>query len=644
MHCALALAALAGAARAQEAAPLASPTAPTAEEKQAAEQQAYALLEDAIGDAQSLRLPENRVRMQAAAADLLWKRDEGRARTLFASAASSLGELTRQPVSNERRGYGEVARLRQELVLAAARHDATLAYQLFQTTRPQTTDAARGRPADDEAMLEQRLLAMIAETDPAAALRRAEEMLDKGQYSAMLGGTLAQLQRTDKTAAARLTEKIISQLQPETLLANREAINLAFSLLRPGAQPAEGTPSASAAGNQLLNATAYRNLLDAVVGAALKTPAVQNVQRAPVVTGRINGQGGGPRGGGGGGRTTNTTTTTSTTAGAATGQAADAQAEQRNARALLVSAQTLLPQVEQYLPARAQALRQKLTEAGIDNNQRAVQAQQVSMAMQQGTADGLLAAAASAPPGVQPRLYQQAAFRAIAEGNPERARQIAADHLDADMRAVIADAIAEQQTLRKAKANQLEDVRQQLARLTTEEERVQLLLQLADAVRPDNPKQALQFLDDARAMVAHRAANYRQLETQLQVAHALADVEPTRGFEVLEQGINQLNELLPAAAQLSGFEINVFKDGEMTLPGNTTLSVMVARYGQELAVLAKSDFERARTTADRFQYPEARLLARLAIVQGVLGGRSTLTPNFNRPNRRAGQGPFTIIR
>ena len=108
---------------------------------------------------------------------------------------------------------------------------------------------------------------------------------------------------------------------------------------------------------------------------------------------------------------------------------------------------------------------------------------------------------------------------------------------------------------------------------------------------------------------------------------------PARSFEVLEGGINQLNELLPAAALLSGFEVNVFRDGEMPLPGTSTLSAMVARYGQELAFLAKNDFERARATADRFQYPEARVLARLAIAQGVLGGRMN-QPNNNRFNRR----------
>ena len=65
---------------------------------------------------------------------------------------------------------------------------------------------------------------------------------------------------------------------------------------------------------------------------------------------------------------------------------------------------------------------------------------------------------------------------------------------------------------------------------------------------------------------------------------------------------------------------------------------MVARYGQELAALAKIDFDRARMTADRFQLSEPRLNARLLIVQNILGVQPVTT--FN--NRR-GQNNFQFV-
>ena len=61
------------------------------------------------------------------------------------------------------------------------------------------------------------------------------------------------------------------------------------------------------------------------------------------------------------------------------------------------------------------------------------------------------------------------------------------------------------------------------------------------------------------------------------------------------------------------------------------LTGMVNRYGQELAQLARADLERSETLAGRFQFPEPRIMARLAIVQGLLG----VKPNTNTNTQRA---------
>ena len=96
----------------------------------------------------------------------------------------------------------------------------------------------------------------------------------------------------------------------------------------------------------------------------------------------------------------------------------------------------------------------------------------------------------------------------------------------------------------------------------------------------------------------------------------------------MEAGITQLNELLSAATVLNGFEVEIFKDGEMSLRASNDLVGMVSRYGQELAALARVDFDRARITADRFQMTEPRLNAKLTIAQSFLGTRPVGT--FNR--------------
>src|SRR6267142_3616361 len=82
-------------------------------EKEATEKKAAALLEQIVGEVQMLRLPENRIRVQIAAGDLLWQRNEARARSMFSLAADGVAEMMRSNDDNVRRWS---AQLRQELV------------------------------------------------------------------------------------------------------------------------------------------------------------------------------------------------------------------------------------------------------------------------------------------------------------------------------------------------------------------------------------------------------------------------------------------------------------------------------------------------------------------------------------------------
>src|SRR5688572_9652905 len=74
-------------------------TQPSAEElekeKAEREKNAYRLLDLIVDEAQSLRLIENRVRVQIGAADMLWDQNQGRSRSLFATAAEGIAELGR---------------------------------------------------------------------------------------------------------------------------------------------------------------------------------------------------------------------------------------------------------------------------------------------------------------------------------------------------------------------------------------------------------------------------------------------------------------------------------------------------------------------------------------------------------------------
>jgi len=591
-------------------------------EQEAVEKKATALLEQVVSEVQLLKLPENRIRVQIAAGDLLWKHNEQRARSMFLLATDGVAEMMRSRDDNLQRS---AVQLRQEVVLTAAQHDAALAYQLLATTRSlappsdANNDFRRRDPANN---LEEILLARVAAIDPKLAAQKVEEVLAKGQYPNTLAQVLAGLESQDKEAATKLTAKVVSKLQSENMLGNVQAQMLALNLLRAGPRPTSNTTNATISGSAVANQpmvnttgvlaeSSFQDLLNTVIDAALRaTPQTTNNQRG----------GNNPRGRGnfGGAQT------------AGQSQLTDGQIEQQNARRLLAGLQGLLPQIDQYLPSRATAVRNKMTEIGMGNNPRLAFGQMNSL-MQQGTADSLLAAAPAAPPQLQWRLYQQAAQKALDEGDVDRARQIANDHLDATTRDRVLQKVDFQLIAKKVEAENMDELRQTLGSLRSDDERIDLLLQLAAQAQwaapeqkpalaaPGDSKLALKFLGEAQRLTNRRATSYQQFEQQLRVADAFAALDPARSFEVLDPGIAQLNELLSAAALLSGFEVEIFKDGELLLGGGSGLGNMISRYGQQLATLAKADFTRAESSANKFQLAEPRIFAQLAIVRNVLG-------------------------
>jgi len=607
--------------------PQASPSAEELEKQKAErEKNAYRLLDQVIDEAQSLRLVENRVRIQISSADMLWDQNQGRARSLFATAAEGIAEAGRaaatNPNNNRRFQVGpggenigpiqpqniRVYQMRQELVLTAARHDAALAYQLLAatkppaTTQPVTADARGPRPQiNSEDNLEQVLLGRIASLDPKLAAQNAEQMMDKGQFPTSLPQVLNQLYKQDADAADKLADKTVKKIQAANILSNATGA-LVQILLRGGPRPASSSKNETASVTNssipaVLGQSAYVDLLSTVVDGALKaTPPTINNPRG-VVPG--NGRGG------------NNTPPPPMT---------DAQMEQNNARRLLAGLQQSLPMLDQYLPSKAPLVRQKLSEMGLANSPANI-AQTFSGLQANATTDSLLQAAATAPQQIQSRLYQQAAYKALEEGDTDRARQIANDHLTTPARDTVMQRIDFREMAKKADSARIEDIRQSVSRLQTDNEKLDLLIQIAGDTQKTNPKLAVQVLEDAKQIVNHRATSYQHFEQQLKVAHAFADVDPARSFEMMEPGISQLNELLQAASVLSGFEINMFRDGEMSLQGGNGLSNTVSRYGQELAQLARTDFERSDNLAGRFQFAEPRIMVRLAIVQGLLNVR-----------------------
>src|ERR1051326_952375 len=196
------------------------------------EKKALQLLDDTLQSAQVLKLAENRAVIRAQAADLLWKRDEKRARALFRDAITDLVAARGEAAKNDRASW-MLAQLRPRLLYMIAARDPQLALDLLRESRPASNaDAAQSSWAgSQEQNLEQAIAAQAAENDPKLALKMAEEGLEKGVNFGVLN-VLERLRQKDPESAKKLAGELVEKLQGETLSRGQEASLVAVSLLR----------------------------------------------------------------------------------------------------------------------------------------------------------------------------------------------------------------------------------------------------------------------------------------------------------------------------------------------------------------------------------------------------------------------------
>nr|MBA3713453.1 hypothetical protein [Pyrinomonadaceae bacterium] len=111
----------------------------TAEAQKELEKQAVALLDEVATEAQTLKLMGNRVRLQMMIVDLLWPRDEERARALFKQLTADLAEMmtgaTDMSDPNVQNSAQMVMQFRHEMLNVLSERDTKLALEFLRATR-----------------------------------------------------------------------------------------------------------------------------------------------------------------------------------------------------------------------------------------------------------------------------------------------------------------------------------------------------------------------------------------------------------------------------------------------------------------------------------------------------------------------------
>lgn len=561
------------------------------EARKATEKKALALLDEIIKETQTLKLSENRALLLTAAADLYWQHDEQRARLLIKDAIKTLEEMTSatplaESSDNPGRRYrlaSMYSQMRWDILQILARHDPRWAREVLRTTSTLKiggVDISELSPDGERGLAaELNLASIIAANDPKQALEMAEASLTKG-ISHQLIEVLAELQQKDTEAAARLAASMVAKLKTEKPDPQAENARVAMRLLQ-----AATTPRTSAAkpedktAQPLLSEQSLRELAEIVAAAGLNT------------------------------------------------------VDQLSAYMLTTELEPVMPVLERYAPARVAQLRRKLNERTGEKEETGEYAK-YSEAMAElekmgkdVTPEAIVESASKIPQaGLRNQYYQEAATKMVEKGDEEKARQMITERVqDPRQRARALELLNQQQLRVSAEKGKVEETRRLLASARSDEERVTILVHLAQALAAKGNKEgkdaALKLLDEARGIVGVRAKSMRQMYAQLQLAQAFARIEPSRTLQMLDAMVEQLNELLAAAILLGGFilEDEIITDDEVQMPLiGMILSKSLDQFGTELGALAQADFDGLKRVADKFERPEIRILARLLVVQGVL--------------------------
>ena len=562
------------------------------------ERKALGLVEEALAEAQSLKLLENRVRAQATAARMLWSRDPKAARAAFKAAADGVAELNAAIDPEDPQLYNAaqtLVQLRTELVNAAAQFDANLALEFLRATRPTYTEALAaagyGHPWQEQS-LEMSIVANIAAQEPRRALEIAEESLSRGVTVALLS-VVQQLRTKEPASASKLAAGIVRRLRPEDLQSQHEAGSVAQQLLIM-TRTAENPPA-----NAVVNSSGPEMVsVGRVVPDSGGAPLLDEQTRRELIEKVLAAM-------------------------------ASGAPNQGGSYSLFHTFQSILPELERTAPARAAALRRRAEEMERSFNPHMRQMRPYQEVMNTGTIEVVLEAARKAPAEVRDHLYTHAAWKAFNEGHdPERARQILENVSNPQHRAQARMEMEKRAHWRTVQQGNYAEARQTAARLKSPEERVQALLQIAGrAVTAGDTETARQVLEEARGLVETQTRGQQQFTYRLQVASAYMQFDADASFEVVESAVGRLDALLDAAEVLDGFGQESFREGELKPQGGYIWNEMINQCAQTLALLARDDFERAAAAAKTFRRPEARTGARLILAQTVLGGLPPLNRN-----------------
>lgn len=576
------------------------------------EKKAVALIEDISGQISLLKTPDNRALVLASVADLLWKRDEKRARQLFRQSADEIVASNNAPpenksssVENMMLGFGRNSSPRADILRTIAARDAELALELLFVTRPANvaaalasysrsqpkTAAATKNPADvmeqqqnrflaeNELRLEQSFSEKAAENDPSLAAKMLRESIAKNGVTNSIFAILQKINSKDNELAVKLLSEVNQKLVGESYEGENEKSSLAIQFLRQFYLDADKNAAKAKEKDKdkkilKLEPAAAKDLANKLTDALLKTEGTSP-------------------------------------------QSFMSYFQIRSA----------MPVLEKIIPERAALLKQK--------QETMKKSLPEEMTRFDGVFDGdnqspekSIDNAAKMPAQMRGFMYRNAINEAAKSGNLDAVRASLSKAPEGKERD---DAIAyldSKNAEKKIEDGKIDEARKLIDSLGSTKEKVERLVQMAIGFQQKNTKEDKEFaaklMTEARGLIDYSPEDEDAANDYLRIVSGYAYVEPATAFSMLDAFADQANELVNASATVAKFDKNNpnFKNGELILTrGLPRIGGKVLGYGKEAKLLADEDIDRLQNIAGKFQRPDAQILLKLYIVQAFFTGK-----------------------
>lgn len=595
-----------------------SPTESLTEKEKAQkerEKKAVDLIEEIAGEVSLLKFSDNRALVLASIGDLLWKRDEKRARQLFRQSADEIVVTNNAPPENMSStmfiGLSRNSSPRQNILMTIAGRDPELALELLYITRPASVVAAlagygNNQPAkqganpptaimeqtqnrflaENELRLEQNFSVQAAANDPKLAAKMLRENIAKNGITSSAFDVVRKINEKDNELAVKLLEEIGQKLSGESLDDKSDKGSLIINFLR----------------------SFYTNLP--------KTDVKPNAPKTLKLEDK--------------------------TAKDLANKSADFLLKTDTSRSLnnYFQFRTAMPVLEKIIPERIPILKQK-QEALKKTLPQEMALNDDLFGDDSNSPEKRITNANRMPEQSRGFMYRSAITQAVAEGKTEAVRaalnQVPSGKQRDDALEYLDSKIAET----KIKDGKIDEARKIINSLSSTKEKVERLVQMAVGFQQKDTKEdketAAKLMTEARALIDYSPQDEDAINDFLRIISGYAYVEPDTAFSMLDAFADQTNELVNAAAVVAKFDKNNpnFKTGELIFTrGLPRIGGTILRYGREAQILANADVDRLENIAEKFQRSDARVLLKIYIVQAFFTGKIGLqgAQNFSTEN------------